>query len=99
MFLKMPEGISLNGDEILTTYFSPNDNSSMILVLGENMNNEKDGCSFVYLYQCIDGEVDHGIDAFVFSSGEKARKFVNSIPEMRALDFMLEGLGVTPQIC
>lgn len=92
------EGISLSGEEILTTFFSPKDDKVMILVLGENMEGKKEGFAFVYLYQCYDGVVDHGIEAFAFNNGKEAKEFVENIPNMSALDFMLGGLGVTPQI-
>jgi hypothetical protein len=90
--------LNLDGNEFLTTYFSPVDESIMILALGDNINGDKEGPSTVFLYMCIDGEVEYGIESFVFFDSEKVWEFLNNIPEMSALDFMALSIGIRPSL-
>lgn len=90
--------INLQGSQFLTTYFSQFEQSVMILALGDNMNGEKMGPSLVYLYMCIDGEVDHGIESFAFSNVDEAWSFVDNLQYMSAIDFMAASIGCPPKI-
>lgn len=90
--------LNLQGNEFLTTIFHPKDESLMILALGENTEMKKKEVAFVYLYLCTNGEVDHGIDTFVFFEHEKVQEFIENLPQMTALDFVLAGTGCQPKL-
>lgn len=88
--------MKLDGKEFVTTIFNPRDSDSMILVLGDNVDGQKEGLTYLHLYMAICGEVIHGLDTLAFKTPEEAREFVENIPEMSALDFMFKSLGVRP---
>lgn len=92
------EQMELDGTEFLTTFFSPTNDAVMILVTGDNMDGKKEGLSCVYLYLCVAGEVEHGIQSFSFIEPEQAWSFVNDLPQMSALDFMVASIGVRAKL-
>ena len=92
------ERMELDGTEFLTTFFSPTNDAVMILVTGDNMDGEKEGLSCVYLYLCVAGEVEHGIQSFAFTDPEQAWSFVNYLPQMSALDFMVASISVRTKL-
>lgn len=91
--------VDLQGTEFVTTFFSDIEKSIMILATGENMSGNKPGPIFIFLYMCIDGEVEHGINTFVFMKPEDAYKFIEDLPKMSAIDFMVKGTSIPPTIC
>lgn len=88
--------MKLDGREFVTTIFNPRDNDSMILVLGDNVDGQKEGLTYLHLYMVVRGEVNHGLDSLAFENSKEARKFVKNIPEMSALTFMFMSLGIRP---
>lgn len=88
----------LDGDEFLTTYFIKEEESVMILALGDNTNFERKGAATVFLYLCIDGEVEHGIDTFVFFERSELQEFLEKLPQMNIFDFVLRGSGIQPNL-
>lgn len=90
--------LNLQGSEFLMTYFLPEDETVMILALGENTKMESKGAAFVYLYLCISGEIERGIDTFVFFEPEKIQEFIEQLPQMTVMDFVLAGCGCQPKL-
>ncbi|WP_342537382.1 hypothetical protein [Sporosarcina sp. FSL K6-3508] len=92
------ERMELDGTEFLTTFFSPTNDAVMILVTGDNMDGKKEGLSRVYLYLCVAGEVEHAIQSFSFIDSKEAWSFVNELPQMSALDFMIASISVRTKL-
>ena len=90
--------LNLEGTQFLNTYFSQLEQSVMILALGDNMDGKRPGPSLVFLYMCIDGEVDHGIESLAFTTPDMAWDFVNNLQHMSAIDFMVASIGCPPKI-
>ena len=88
--------MKLDGKEFVTTIFNPRYKDSMILVLGDNVDGQSEGLTYLHLYIAVRGEVSHGLDSLAFKTPKEAREFVENIPEMSALDFMFKSLGVRP---
>ena len=89
--------LNLQGSEFLTTYFV-DEAAVMILALGENTNFEEKEAAFIYLYMCVDGEVEYGIDTFVFFEREELKEFLENLPRMNAFDFVMRGVGCPPKL-
>ncbi|AXI00973.1 hypothetical protein DV702_15395 [Sporosarcina sp. PTS2304] len=62
------------------------------------MSGEQEGPIFVYLYLLIDGEVDHGIESFMFQEPVDALNFIKNFHSMTALEFMISCIGCPPTI-
>lgn len=88
----------LDGSEFITNIFHPDETALMILVLGENTEFEQKGPAILYLYACEDGEVEYGINTFVFFEREEMLSFLDELPMMSALDFIKHGTGCRPNL-
>ncbi|PIC62571.1 hypothetical protein CSV79_16350 [Sporosarcina sp. P13] len=89
---------NLQGTEFVSHFYTQADPSFMIVVTGENMDGLKKGPTVLYLYMFFDGEVDHGIDTFIFLNQEKAWEFINNLQQMSAIEFMIYSIGFPPEI-
>ena len=89
---------NLQGDEFVTHFYNQTEPTFMILIKGDNMDGAKEGPSIIYMYMFIDGEVDHGIETFIFSNSKSAWDFINKLPQMSAIDFMIASIGCPPKI-
>ena len=96
--MEFDQPLNLAGSEFLMTYFIKEEESVMILALGDNTSFEKKGPAFVYLYKYEDGEVVHGIDTFVFFESEELQEFIEKLPKMNAFDFVMRGVGCPPNL-
>lgn len=94
-FIQNPK---LQGEEVLATYFFPEAEDIMLMALGENVNGEKEGPAFVYLYMFEDGEVNYGIDTFVFLDRERMKEFIKKLPTMSAMDYLMQSIACPPTI-
>ncbi len=90
--------IDLQGNEFITTLFHEKEDAYMILALGDNLDGTKVGPSFIFLYLCIDGEIEYGINTFVFMKPEEASAFINELPTMSAMDFIIKGTSISPSV-
>ncbi|ARD47510.1 hypothetical protein [Sporosarcina sp. P33] len=90
------ESFKLIGKEFVTTIFDPLGGDDMILILGDNLDGQMAGPTFLYLYLSRDGEVKFGVETFVFFSPEKAKTFVEHLPSMSALEFIFKTIGIRP---
>ncbi|MDV6377147.1 hypothetical protein ORD22_02570 [Sporosarcina sp. GW1-11] len=90
--------LDLEGSEFLTHFYNQSDPSFMIVATGENMDSLKEGPAVIHLYMFVDGEVNHGIESFVFPNPKRAWEFLNKLPQMSAIDFMVDSVGFPPKI-
>lgn len=94
--MEFEEQLNLYGDEFLNTYFI--NDSIMILALGENTSFEKGKAATVYLYLCVDGDVDYCINTFVFFKSDELDDFLEKLPQMNAFEFIVRGTGIQPNL-
>lgn len=92
------EAVKLEGDEVLATIFHPEEDDFMILATGEKINEETDGLLFLHLYAFEDGVPAYGIDTFAFPNREMLEEFLVQLPNMSAMDYIIRGIGVRPEI-
>ena len=88
--------LNLVGKEFVTTVFNPLNDNDMILILGDNIDGQKEGLTYLFLYLSLSGEIEHGIESLAFNSPNEAWQFIDKLPEMTALEFMFKTLGVRP---
>lgn len=90
MDIELPE--KLNGMEVLATLFSPAEPNIGILVTGENYEEKTtQPLVCVYLIAFNEGKwfIQEELQAFSFWSFKSAKRFVDDLPNMSAIDLML----------
>lgn len=90
MKIELPE--ELEGMEILATLLSPDKPEIGVLVLGEDYQEKSNQPVIrVYLINMYEEEwvIQDELQAFAFWSFESAKRFVDDLPSMSAIDLML----------
>ncbi|GKV65548.1 MULTISPECIES: hypothetical protein [unclassified Sporosarcina] len=88
----------LQGEEVVATYFFPEEATFMLMAIGENVNGEKEGPTAIYLYMFEDGEVSYGVDTFFFLDHDRMFDFINNLSNMSALNYLLRSAAIPPSI-
>ncbi|GKV55956.1 hypothetical protein NCCP2222_19030 [Sporosarcina sp. NCCP-2222] len=84
--------------EFVTLFESEDEdlNHATILVTSNEMR-KKDELVFLNFYMLADGDLSHGLATFGFDNASEAWEFLKKVPDMSAIDFMSQALGMVPR--